>query len=102
MGLHLPHPNGIIIGKGVVLGNNVTIYQQVTFGGRKRGETSDDEGYPIVKDNCVFYAGCKIIGSITVEDNTSVGANSVLNSSTDGGVYVGMPAYKVIKGDSNV
>lgn len=31
-GLALPHPNGVIVGQGVTMGNGCTLYQQVTLG----------------------------------------------------------------------
>lgn len=91
-GLILPHPNGIVFGKGLVIGKNCTIYQQVTFGG-KETMSSYKGDIPTVGDNCTFYAGAKVLGKINVADGTVVGANSVLMSDTvENGVYVGAPA----------
>ena len=95
IGLSFPHPTGIIIGKGTEIGENVTIYQQVTFGGKEIGKSSKEKSYPTIGDNCVFYKGCTIVGCINVEDNTIVGANAFLNNSTQSGIYVGVPAKKV-------
>jgi len=38
IGLTMGHPNGIIIGDGVKIGENCTIYQQVTFGVKNPGD----------------------------------------------------------------
>ncbi|MEC2306271.1 MULTISPECIES: serine acetyltransferase [Heyndrickxia] len=97
-GLKLPHPNGIIFGEHTIIGENCTIYQQVTFGSSRQGEAK--LGFqPVVHDNCIFYAGCKIIGGIKIYSNTRVGANAVLLGDTEksGGSYVGIPARKVKK-----
>lgn len=99
-GLKLPHPQGIIIGKGAILGENCTIYQQVTIGGH--GGVQSSAVYPTIGNDVILYAGAKIIGDIKVANKTIVGANSVLNQSTEfstGGyvVYVGSPARKVEK-----
>ncbi len=98
-GLKLPHPQGIIIGKGVTIGDDCTIYQQVTIGGH--GGEGSNAVYPRLGNNVILYAGAKVIGAITVYDKTVVGANSVLNKSTEhgGGVYVGAPARKLQKND---
>ncbi len=46
-GLHIPHPNGIVIGGHVAIGEHCSIYQQVTLGGgedwrcQKRQSTDD-------------------------------------------------------------
>jgi serine O-acetyltransferase len=98
IGLKLPHPQGIIFGEHTILGENCTVYQQVTFGSSKRGNI-ERTCQPEIKDNCIFYAGSKVIGNITVSSNTILGANSVLikNTDKDGGIYVGTPAKKINK-----
>lgn len=91
-GLILPHPNGIIFGKGVKIGGNCTVYQQVTFGGKHMTD-SENGDMPVVGNNCIFYAGSKILGNIYIADGTIVGANSVLLTDTvRNGIYVGTPA----------
>ena len=97
MGLKLPHPQGIIIGKGCTIGRNCVIYQQVTIGGH--GGNTSFSNYPSLGNGIVLYAGAKIIGDISIGDDSIIGANSVVNKSiTDrGGGYVGAPARKVEK-----
>ena len=96
-GLKLPHPNGIIIGKGVKIGMNAVIYHQTTFGARRIGE-GKQALYPTIGDNCVFYAGCKVLGPVRIADGTIIGANAVmLQDSKPGDVYVGIPAQKAVK-----
>lgn len=82
----MEHMAGIVIGDGVVIGNNVHIYQSVTIG-QKNGK------YPCIKDNCTLYPGAKIIGEIVIGPNAEVGTNAVvLNNVPDGGVVAGVPA----------
>lgn len=96
VGLKLPHPNGIIIGEAVNIGKNCTIYQQVTIGSANIGDARKGL-QPQLGDNVTVFSGSKIIGNITLEDNTVVGANAVLTKSTqNNGVYVGIPA-KLLK-----
>lgn len=95
-GLFLPHPHGIVFGAGVTLGENCTIYQDVTLGSiGGRGGDSPKE-YPTVGDNCVFYAGCKVIGAVNIQNDTIVGANSVLRCDTENkSIYAGVPAKRI-------
>ena len=95
-GLFLPHPTSIVFGAGVNLGENCVVYQNVTFGAKKRGlEKDGDDGYPQVGNNCIFYAGAIIVGPIQVKDGTQVGANSVLLSNTEmASIYAGVPAIR--------
>ncbi len=95
-GLFIPHPTGIVIGKACSLGDRCSIFQQVTIGGGNMGD-SIKANQPNIGDDCIFFAGSKILGSIKVENGTVVGANSVLKQDTvKNGVYAGCPA-KFIK-----
>jgi serine O-acetyltransferase len=75
-GLHLPHPVGIVVGEGVVIGDYVTIYQNVTLG-RRRAETSD---YPTILDRSTLYSGACVVGKVRVGPGARVGANVFLQS----------------------
>lgn len=91
-GLRLPHPNGIVIGQGVRIGANCTIYQQVTLGGARVGDWKSDR-YPDVGDGVVLFAGAKLVGDIRIGDGATVGANAVvLRDVPPGHVATGVPA----------
>lgn len=93
-----PHPTGIVIGDGVRLGERVTIYQNVTLG--SHGRPGAMPTYPIVDDDCTLFAGCVLIGDITLGKGAIVGANSVLTQSLDDRqIAVGVPARVIIAGD---
>lgn len=98
-GLFLPHPHGIVLGAGVTLGENCTIYQDVTLGSiGGRGGISEPKEYPTVGKNCIFYAGCKVIGEVNIQNDTVVGANSVLRCDTENkSIYAGVPAKRIDK-----
>ncbi|MFV0221283.1 serine acetyltransferase [Empedobacter falsenii] len=76
-GIKMPHPLGIVIGEGVIIKNNVMIFQQVTFG--SHGKINESKKYPIIEDNVKIFAGAKIIGGITIGKNSIIGANSLVN-----------------------
>lgn len=93
--IQLPHPNGIIIGDGVIIGKNCSIYHQVTLG-KKRGNMNDERDYPIIGDNVVIFPGAKIIGKITIGNNSVIGPNSVVIKDVEPySVYSGIPAHKI-------
>lgn len=75
--LNLPHPIGIVIGDGVEVKDNVTIFQQVTLG--SHGKVGENLAYPVIESNVKIYAGAKIIGGITVGESSIVGANTLVN-----------------------
>ncbi|MDB4254672.1 serine acetyltransferase [bacterium] len=94
--LRLPHPTSIVIGHGVTIGSNVTIYQCVTLGGRVNGDWQK-RNYPEISDGCIIFAGSVIVGKIKIGRNCIIGANSVVTSDIpDNSIAVGAPA-RVVK-----
>lgn len=89
---HFPHPSSIVIGEGVILGNNTTIYQNVTIGGARIGDWQKGN-YPIIDDDVVIFAGAVIVGKVKVGKGCVIGANSVvLTDIPSGATAVGAPA----------
>lgn len=95
-GLRLPHPTAIVVGEGVVIGSNVTLYQSVTLGGRIIGDWKNGN-YPSIGDGSVLFAGVVVVGKVKIGMNCIIGANSVvLSDIPDNSVAVGAPA-RVVK-----
>ncbi len=91
-GLKLPHPNGIVIGEGVVIGERCTVFQQVTVGGARLGDWQRG-AYPHIDDDVTLFAGAKLVGAISVGADVTVGANAVVTRDVPAGhVAVGIPA----------
>ena len=80
--LILPHPVGIVIGRGVVVADGVTIYQNSTLGGDRAG------GYPRLAAGCVVHANSVVYGAIELAEGTVVGAGVVLARDTGAGEVV--------------
>lgn len=74
-GLFIDHGMGVVIGETSILGDNITLYQGVTLGG-----TGKEKGkrHPTIGNNVVVGTGAKILGNITIGDNSYVGANAVV------------------------
>lgn len=96
IGVKFPHPNGIVIGESTRIGQNCTIYQQVTFGGKNIGDAQKNN-YPEVGNNVIIYAGAKLIGNIIIGDNVIIGANSVVNKSFPSNSIIGGVPAKLLK-----
>jgi serine O-acetyltransferase len=87
-GLIMPHPNGIVVFPGAVIGPNCLLMQQVTLGvdGRR-------EGAPRLGGHVDVSAGAKIIGPVTIGDHALIGANAVVTKDVEpGAIMVGVPA----------
>jgi len=89
----LPHPYGIILSSKVVIGNNVTIFHNVTVGAISTGKK---HGSPIIEDNVIIYPNSVIIGNLTVGENAIIGAGSVVIKNVERNTIVAGNPAKVI------
>ncbi len=91
-GIRIPHANGIVIGRDVIVDSEVSIYQQVTLGKGSSGK------FPIVDKSVTIYTGAKIIGDVHLGASSIVGANSVVISDVDcDSIVAGVPARLIKK-----
>jgi serine O-acetyltransferase len=93
--LFIDHGMGIVIGETCEIGDNVTIFQGVTLGG-----TGKEKGkrHPTIKDNALIATGAKVLGSITIGENSKIGAGSVvLKEVPPNSTVVGVPGRVVIR-----
>ena len=91
-GLFIAHPSGIVIGRGTVLGSNITIFQGATFAVRS-WHPDDIRKFPVVGNNCYFLSRCTVIGDITIGDNCVVAAHALVDSDMpEDALAVGTPA----------
>lgn len=88
-GLFIDHGMGVVIGETSVIKEGVTLYQGVTLGG-----TGKEKGkrHPNIENNVVIGAGAKILGNITIGENSYIGANAVvLHDVPANSTVVGVP-----------
>jgi serine O-acetyltransferase len=71
----IDHGMGVVIGETSIIGDDVLLYQGVTLGG-----TGLEKGkrHPTIGNNVVIGGGAKVLGNITVGDNSYIGANAVV------------------------
>lgn len=90
--MFVSHPVGIVVGRGTVIGSEVTLFQGVTFG-VKNWHPDAISKFPRVGNKCYFFAGAAVLGEVTVGNNCIVGAHAVLTSDLpDGALALGVPA----------
>jgi serine O-acetyltransferase len=94
-GFFIDHGMGVVIGETAEVGNNVTLYHGVTLGGTSLHKI---KRHPTIGDNVVIGAGAKVLGAITIGNNSRIGANAVVIKSTPpDSVVVGVPGQVVIR-----
>ncbi len=92
----IDHGMGVVIGETCEIGDDVVLYQGVTLGG-----TGKEKGkrHPTIGNRVVIGSGAKVLGSITVGENSAIGANAVvLHEVPPNSTVVGIPG-KVVKGN---
>lgn len=81
----IDHGMGVVIGETATVGNNVTIYHNVTLGGTGKDK---NKRHPDIGDNVIIGAGTQIIGPIKIGKNVKIGANAT--------VYKDIPDNKTV------
>ena len=90
-GFFIDHGTGVVIGETTIIGDNVTLYQGVTLGGKR---------HPTIGNNVMISVGAKVLGSFTVGDNSKIGAGSVVIEEVPPNcTVVGVPG-RIVKQDN--
>jgi serine O-acetyltransferase len=94
-GLFIDHGMGVVIGETCEIGDDVTIYQNVTLGG-----TGIEKGkrHPTIEDHVLIAPGAKVFGSVRVGRCAKIGAGAVvLRDVPANSTVVGVPGRAVIQ-----
>lgn len=94
-GFRIMHLGSLIrIKKECRIGKNCTILPGVVIGNKN---LESDQSWVIIGDNCYIGLGAKILGSVTIGNNVTIGANAIVTKNIpDNAVVGGIPA-KIIK-----
>ena len=98
--LFIDHGMGVVIGETSEIGNNVTIYHNVTLGGISPSIDSDNQRnlkrHPTLQDDVVVGSGAQVLGPIIIGKNSKIGANAVVTKDVpENAIMVGIPARNV-------
>jgi len=86
----IDHGMGVVIGETAEVGDDVMIYHGVTLGGRTLQQV---KRHPTIGHRVTIGAGAKILGPLTVGDDSAIGANAVVTRDVPAGsIATGIPA----------
>ena len=86
-----------VIGETAEIGDNVTVYQNVTLGGTNPTTGIGGKRHPTLRDGVVIGSGAQVLGPIDVGAGARVGANAVVTKDVlPNTTMVGIPAKAVL------
>jgi serine O-acetyltransferase len=92
-GIFIDHATGLVIGETAVVGNDVSILQNVTLGGT--GKECGDR-HPKIEDGVLLAAHAQLLGNIRVGKGAKIGAGAVVLKDVPAHTtYAGVPAKQV-------
>ena len=98
--LFIDHGMGVVIGETSEIGDDVTIYHNVTLGGVSPSINSNKQRnvkrHPTLEDKVVIGSGAQILGPITIGKNSLIGSNAVVTKDVpEKSIMIGIPARRV-------
>lgn len=99
-GLFIDHGSGVVIGETTIIGDNCTIYQGATLGGTGK---QTGKRHPTLGNGVMVGAGAKVLGPVTIGDNSKIAAGAVvLSNIPENSTAVGIPARVVRQNNTKV
>jgi len=86
----IDHGMGVVIGETTEIGDDVMLYHGVTLGGRSLNK---GKRHPTIGNRVTIGAGAKVLGPISVGDDSAIGANAVVTHDVPAdSIATGIPA----------
>jgi serine O-acetyltransferase len=92
----------VVIGETAEIGDDVTIYQQVTLGGTNPTDGEPGKRHPTIGNGVIIGSGAQVLGPIHVGARARIGANAVVTKDVpEGATMVGIPARSTLVSAEN-
>jgi serine O-acetyltransferase len=88
----IDHGAAVVIGETAVVGDDVTIYHQVTLGAvgwwRDNRRLPGERRHPVIGSGCVLGAGSTVLGPVVIGDRAVIGAQTLVLTDVPAGTHV--------------
>ncbi|MXP09912.1 serine O-acetyltransferase EpsC [Pseudoblastomonas halimionae] len=86
-----------VIGETAEIGDDVTIYQNVTLGGMNPTNGEGGKRHPTICNGVIIGAGAQVLGPITVGERARIGSNAVVTDEVpEGATMIGLKARSTL------
>ncbi|MFF4457536.1 serine O-acetyltransferase [Streptomyces goshikiensis] len=96
----IDHGAAVVVGQTATVGNDVTIYQQVTLGAvgwwADNARPAGERRHPAIGDGVVLGANATVLGPVTVGDRALIGAMATVTEDIGPGARVYAPRSVVL------
>ncbi|MFE9374519.1 serine O-acetyltransferase EpsC [Streptomyces sp. NPDC006711] len=97
--LFIDHGFAVVIGEQAVIGDDVTLYQQVTIGAvgwrRDKRRAPGERRHPVIGDRVVIGVSASVLGPVEVGDDCVIGAHALVLSDVPPKSRVKAPGSRV-------
>jgi len=90
--LFIDHGLGVVIGETAEVGDDVTMYHDVTLGGVLPSVNSASQigvkRHPTIRDGVIIGSGAQVLGAVTVGEGARIGANAVVTKDVPAKIFL--------------
>jgi serine O-acetyltransferase len=94
------HGAAVVIGEDAVIGDDVTLYHQVTIGSvgwwRDRRRPKSERRHPTLGDRVIVGVGASVLGSILIGSDSLIGAHALVVTDVPPGSKVHAPVCRIL------
>jgi serine O-acetyltransferase len=92
----IDHGSAVVIGETAIVGDDVTLYQQVTLGAigfwRDNLRLAGERRHPAIGDGVIIGTNATVLGPVTVGDGALIGAQALVTHDVPAGARILAPA----------
>lgn len=86
--IDFPHPYGVMVAPGTVIGSRVAIYHQTRIGSNRRWSPGDEAFAPTLGDDVVIGGDSRVMGPYRIGEGAVIGVNALVRQDVPPGAML--------------